>query len=351
MAGAISGRSAYEPLIRRAAGLGPRRGAPDPDHYEKAYAHCDVLVIGAGPAGLVAALAAGRAGARVILCEEDFRLGGRLLSERYTIDGKPGVEWAAGIEAELATLPDVRIMRRTAVTGVFDHGQYAAIERVNDHVAVPPDHQPRQRYWKIVAKRAVLAAGALERPIAFGNNDRPGVMLAGAAAHLHQPLRGRAPESASSSSPTMTMDGAPPPTRIAVGLEVAAVIDSRADAAGRIRPPRRQHPDRRAGIACSRAIARPGGRRSSRMGAPQRSRCDALAVSGGWNPAVHLTCHLGGKPVWNDALAAFVPGTLPPDMIVAGAATGAFDAWPVPQHRPRGREHDGGRMRISDRLA
>jgi NADPH-dependent 2,4-dienoyl-CoA reductase/sulfur reductase-like enzyme len=114
--------------------------------------------------------------------DEDFRLGGRLLAERYEIDGKPALEWVATAEAELASMPDVRIMRRTTVTSVYRswHNTWR-VERVNDHVAVPPEHQPRQRAWKIVAKRAVLAAGALERPIAFGNNDRPGVMLAGAA--------------------------------------------------------------------------------------------------------------------------------------------------------------------------
>src|SRR4051812_7774589 len=125
----------YEPLIRHAAGLGRAAGAEDPDHYEKAHAHCDVLVIGGGPAGLMAALAAGRAGARVILCDEDFRLGGRLLGERYLIDGKPAPEWAAATEAALAAMPEVRILRRTAVTSVFDHGQYAAVERVSDHFA------------------------------------------------------------------------------------------------------------------------------------------------------------------------------------------------------------------------
>ena len=170
----------YEPAIRRAAGLGRAAGAPDPDHYEKAHAFCDVLVIGGGPAGLAAALAAGRAGARVILCDEDFRLGGRLLAERRTVDGEPGAEWAAAAEAELAALPNVRIMRRTTVFGVYDGGTYGALERVNDHVPVPPEHEPRQRTWKIVAKRAVLAAGSIERGIVFGGNDRPGVMLAGA---------------------------------------------------------------------------------------------------------------------------------------------------------------------------
>ncbi len=179
----------YEPLIRRAAGLGRAAEADDPDHYEKAYAHCDVLVIGGGPAGLMAALAAGRAGARVILCDEDFRLGGRLLAERTEIDGMSGIEWVGKVETELASLPDVRIMRRTAVTSVFDHGQYGAVERVNDHVAVPPEHEPRQRAWKIVAKRAVLAAGAHERAIAFGNNDRARCDAGGRGTRLHQSFR------------------------------------------------------------------------------------------------------------------------------------------------------------------
>ena len=116
----------------------------------------------------------------MILCEEDFRLGGRLLAERYEIDGRPALDWVEAAEAELESLPDCRILRRTTVQGVYDGGTYAAIERVNDHVAKPPAHEPRQRLWRIVAKRAVLAAGAIERPIVFGNNDRPGVMLAGA---------------------------------------------------------------------------------------------------------------------------------------------------------------------------
>ena len=298
----------YEPLIRRAAGLGRAAGEPDPDHYEKAFAHCDVLVIGGGPAGLMAAFAAGRSGARVILVDEDFRLGGRLLAERYEIDGKGGAEWATAIEAELAAMPEVRIMRRTTVLGVYDHGQYSAVERVNDHVAVPPEHQPRQRSWKIVAKRAVLAAGALERSIAFGNNDRPGVMLAGAArAYINRyaaaPGR-RLAVFTDNDDGLRTADDAR-----AAGLDVAAVIDSRTGA----------------------RVVNVCGKRTVRAievhdadGRARTIECDALAVSGGWDPAVHLTCHLGGRPVWNGDLAAFVPGTMPPRMIVAGAASGAM---------------------------
>ncbi|MGB9365840.1 MAG: sarcosine oxidase subunit alpha family protein [Xanthobacteraceae bacterium] len=312
----------YEPLIRRAAGLGRAAGAEDPDHYEKAFAHCDVLVIGAGPAGLMAALAAGRAGARVILADEDFRLGGRLLAERTEIDSKPGVEWAAQVEAELASIPEVRVMRRTTVTSVFDHGQYTAIERVNDHVAMPPEHEPRQRHWKIVAKRAVLTAGAHERSMAFGNNDRPGVMLASA-------VRGYINRYAATPGRLIAVftnndDG----WRTAAdahtaGIEIAAVIDSRAEPPGEsstlgvraITGARVSHVHGRLTVEAIDVIEH---------GRTTKIECDALAVSGGWNPAVHLTCHLGGKPEWTEEIAAFTPGTLPPGMHVAGAANGAL---------------------------
>jgi methylglutamate dehydrogenase subunit C len=312
----------YEPLIRRAAGLGRAAGAADPDHYEKAHAHCDVLVIGGGPAGLMAALAAGRSGARVILCDEDFRFGGRLLAERYEIDGTPSVKWVGAIEAQLASLPDVRIMRRTAVTSVFDHGQYGAVERVNDHVAVPPEHEPRQRAWKIVAKRAVLAAGAHEQMIAFGNNDRPGVMLAGAArTYINRfaaaPGRRLAVFTNNDDGWRTAADAH------AAGIEVAAIIDSRAEPHAAAPPgitvlsgAQVSHVHGRSGVKAIDLI--------DAQGRTQKIECDALAVSGGWNPAVHLACHLGGKPVWNDEIAAFTPGALPPGMHVAGAANGAL---------------------------
>jgi heterotetrameric sarcosine oxidase alpha subunit len=317
----------YEPTIRRAAGLGRGAGAADPDHYEKANAFCDVLVIGGGPAGISAALAAVRSGARVILCDEDFRLGGRLLAEHCEIEGRPAIEWVTAAKTELESLPDCRIMRRTTVVGVYDGGTYAAIERVNDHVPEPPEHEPRLRLWRIVAKRAVLASGAIERPIVFGDNDRPGVMLAGAVrAYVNR--YGVAPGSravifaASDEAFRTARDLAD------AGVEVAALIDARRGGSAYAREAAKQA---KARYLDGSVIHRVRGLQSVRGvdvkrpdGSTERIDCDLLAMSGGWNPTIHLTTHLNGKPVWNEALSALLPGKLPPGMSIAGAAAGDF---------------------------
>ena len=184
----------------------------------------------AGRPGLSAALTAGRAGARVILCDEDFVLGGRLNSERREIDGDERRRTGRGRRsAELASLPEVRILRRTSVFGVYDGGIYGAIERVSDHLPVPAAHQPRQRYWKIVAKRVVLAAGAIERPIVFGGNDRPGVMMA-SAVRTYLNRFGVTPGQRVAVLFTTTDDGWNTAFDLAAaGVEVEAIVDPRAD--------------------------------------------------------------------------------------------------------------------------
>jgi sarcosine oxidase subunit alpha len=315
----------YEPLIRRAAGLGRAAEAEDPDTYEKAFAHCDVLVIGAGPAGLSAALAAGRAGARVILCDEDFRLGGRLLAERRQIGAESGAAFADAALAELASLPHVTIMPRTAVFGAYDHGVYGAVERVSDHLAEPLPHRPRQRMWRICAKRAVLAAGAIERGIVFPGNDRPGVMLAGAVrAYLN---RWGVTPGRDAVVFTTGDDGWRTVEDIrAAGGRIAAIVDTRDTVEDRLAAlVKAQGAELFTGarieatsgrLALREVTVRTSGGRTRRIG------CDLLAVANGWNPAVHLTCHHGGRPVWDDGLSAFVPGSLPPGMAVAGAAAG-----------------------------
>ena len=170
----------YEPIIRRAAGLGSASHEPDPDSYDKGFLHCDLLIIGAGPSGLISALAAGRAGAQVILADEDFEFGGRLISETFAVNDASAHHWVSATIDELKSLPNVRLMRRTTIIGAFDHGIYGAVERVSDHLAVPEAGKPRQILWRIYSKQTILAAGATERPIAFEMNDRPGIMLASA---------------------------------------------------------------------------------------------------------------------------------------------------------------------------
>jgi methylglutamate dehydrogenase subunit C len=170
----------YEPIIRKAAGLGTASKEADPDKYEKSFAHCDLLVIGSGPAGLMAALAAARTGARVIVVDESASLGGSLINEREEIDGEPGGYFACNVLMELQAFKHVKLMPRTTAFGWYDGNIFGALERVNDHVAVPSPFEARQRYWRIIAKRAILASGAEERPLVFGGNDVPGVMLASA---------------------------------------------------------------------------------------------------------------------------------------------------------------------------
>ena len=307
----------YEPIIRRAAGLGSLSLKDDPDVYDKGFLHCDLLVIGAGPAGLMAALAAGRSGADVILADEDFRMGGRLNSETFAIADQAGADWATTAVAELAAMSNVRLMPRTTVIGAFDHGIYGAVERVSDHLHIPSQGKPRQILWRIYTRKTILAAGAIERPVAFENNDRPGIMTTSA-------LRSYANRFG------VTVD-----KRVAIftnnndghrtaydlhskGVKVI-VIDVRSDA------PKSFDFEVLTNAQVVNTMGRLGLTFVEVRQADETLRmieCGALGVSGGWNPNVHMTCHQRGRPVWDDALAAFVPGDTPAGMTVAGAAQG-----------------------------
>ncbi len=287
----------YEPLIRKAAGLGTASKEVDPDTYEKSYAHCDLLVVGSGPAGLMAALTAARVGARVILADEGSALGGSLLFETEEIAGQSGYDWAQSVLAELASLPNATVMPRTTVFGWFDGNIFGALERVNDHVAVPAPFEPRQRYLRIHAKRAVLAAGAEERPLVFGGNDVPGVMLASAMRHYSN----RYAAAAGKSIAVFTNNDSAMRTvrdMQAHGVNVAAVIDTRKG--GRI-----------LNVQGGKGVA-------SVDGIP----CDAVAMSGGWSPIVNLMCHRGAKPIWNENIAAFTPPDVGAEFTAIGSAAG-----------------------------
>lgn len=308
----------YEPFIRASAGLGALSKLEDPDTYDKGFLHCDLLVIGAGPAGLSAALAAGRSGARVILADEDFTPGGRLNAETLEVDGMAGSSWAAEAITELASMDNVRIMPRTTVYGAYDHGIYGALERMTDHLA-NADGKPRQVLWRIYSKRALLTAGATERPIAFPMNDRPGVMLAGAV-RAYANRFGVAPGKRVAVF-TNNDDGWRTATDLAAkGVEITAVIDTRETDAQASIPG--------ASIVMGGRVVDTAGRKglnSITLANGQTIPTDCLAVSGGWSPNVHLTCHQRGRPGWREDIAAFVPsGDLPPGMSVAGAANGTL---------------------------
>ncbi|OHV19488.1 sarcosine oxidase subunit alpha family protein [Rhizobium sp. RMa-01] len=309
----------YEPVIRKAAGLGRASYEADPDTYEKCWAHCDLLVIGAGPAGLAAALTAGRAGARVILADEGPEFGGSLLSESRAVEGKPADALLGELLAELEGLENVRRLPRMTVFGWYDDNVFGAVERVQKHVALPDPERPVERLWRIVARQAILATGAEERPLVFGGNDIPGVMMAGAM----RSYLNRQAVAPGKSTVVFTTNDAGYRTAAdleAAGLAVAAIVDSRADAG-------KGWQGRAEVLKGARVIDAFGGQRLRGVsvestGGIRRIDADALAMSGGWSPIIHLACHRGGKPQWSDEAAAFLAPATQDGLAVAGSAVG-----------------------------
>lgn len=315
----------YEPLIRRAAGLGRASDDADPDTYEKATAFADVLVIGGGPAGLAAAQAAARTSARVILVDENAALGGRAVDDASEIAGNPAHEWVKMLEGELSRNPEVRILRRTTVFGSYDGGTYGALERVSDHLPHPAPGAPRQRLWRLVAKKVVLATGATERPIVFGGNDRPGVMLAGAV-RTYVNRYGVVPGQRVVVFTNNDYGATTASDLVRAGADVVALVDSRPEISDHVYRITNETGVR---LISNAVVTDALGKRhvtgaDIRLGDGERIElaCDLIAVSGGWNPNIQLTTHLGGKPVWNDRLHAFLPGAVPAGMSLAGAVAG-----------------------------
>src|SRR5215472_11229934 len=324
----------YDGLIARGLpGQGRLADVPDSARYDAIHHHVDVLVVGAGPAGLAAALSAARAGARVALVDEQSEAGGSLLSDTARLDSALAPDWVAAAVAELASHPDMLHLQRTTAFGSYDDGLVLALERRTDHLGpAAPGHLSRQRVWRLRARSVVVATGAHERPVVFADNDRPGVMLAGAARtflHRYGVLPGRTAVVFTTND--SAYDAALDLHR--AGVRVRAVADARPEGS-----PGRHLECERAGIPVLRGSVVTGTRglervthaliapfRGGQAAAGRAIGCDLLLVSGGWNPAVHLFSQARGQLRYDEGLGAFLPGEELDGMTVAGSAAGVFD--------------------------
>ncbi|NRH29933.1 sarcosine oxidase subunit alpha [Pseudomonas sp. MS19] len=325
----------YEKYIRKAAGLGRAPTEVDPDSYDYLNQHCDVLVVGAGPAGLAAALAAGRSGARVILADEQEEFGGSLLDTRELLDGKPAAEWAAEALAELQGMPEVTLLLRATVNGYHDHNFLTIHQRMTDHIGeVAPMGMVRQRMHRVRAKRVVLATGAHERPLVYANNDVPGNMLAGAVStyvrrYAVLPGRKLALSTNNDYAYRVVLDW------LDAGQQVVAVADARSNPRGTWVEQARARGVRI--LTGSAVVEARGSKRvdAARICAIDVAKhkvtspgevldCDLIVSSGGYSPVVHLASHLGGRPTWQADLLAFVPGEGLQKRVCAGAVKGVF---------------------------
>ncbi len=322
----------YEPVIRHAAGLGVSPTAPDADRYASRFAHVDVLVVGAGPAGLAAALAAGRAGASVMLVDETAECGGTLLSEpSVVIDGQPAWDWLAATMAELAALPNVKVLTRTTAIGYYHQNMIGLAQRVTDHLADCPADAPRERMWKVRAGAVVLAQGALEKPLVFDGNDRPGVMLAGAAQTYlnrygvkvgNRPAVVTAHDSAWFAAFDLAEAGAKPAVIVDLRDEVDPALTGRARALGIETLLGRTVTGTSGRLRVSSVRVNPV--RDGKAGAGREIACDAVLMCGGWTPCLHLFSHTKGSLAWDDALKAFLPGKKSETVEIAGAGRGLW---------------------------
>ncbi|MFW0795833.1 2Fe-2S iron-sulfur cluster-binding protein [Gordonia sp. CPCC 205515] len=318
----------FDGLVARGIpGQGRLAEIPDTAKYDATHVHTDVLIAGAGPSGLAAALTAARTGARVVLIDEQSEAGGALLGTTDTIDGRPALDWVADAVAELATYPDVLHLQRTTAFGHYDDGFVLALERRTDHLGNDaPAAISRQRVWRIRARHIIVAAGAHERPVVFSDNDRPGIMLA----HSARTFLHRYGVKVGQQAVVFTTNDSAYVAAFdlhAAGVAINAIVDARTEI-----------PQRLLDACAERGITvRPGsvvtgtrgnGRVSHALvtgtSGPPVLACDVLLVSGGWNPAVHLFSQARGQLRYDEELGAFVPGAPLDGVSVVGAANGVF---------------------------
>ena len=322
----------YEPIIRKAAGLGVASLKPDPDRYEHKYEYCDVLVAGSGPSGLASALAAAKNGARVILAEDKPRFGGSLLSDEVTIGNKKGKDWADETIIKLKSMSNVIVKNRSQVFGYYDHNMMVMFERTKDHIQNPNQFMPRQRLWYIRAKEVIVSTGSIERPLVFGNNDRPGIMLASAAKEyikVYGVLVGKKPiiftnnDSAYDVAIEFKKNGIDP-----------LVVDTRINSESSVVKEAKNlninikfsH-----GVVNSKGYLRVNSATIGKLSSDKSSYehfenvpCDCICVSGNWTPSAHLSSQSGNKLKFDEKISAFTPNRSCQNESSIGSANGSF---------------------------
>jgi len=322
----------YEPFIRKSAGFGIASTKHDKERYEHKYEYCDLLITGSGPSGLASAYAAAKNGARVILAEDKPRFGGSLLTSDVNIGNQSGKEWADNIITELKEMPNVIVKNRAQIFGYYDHNMLVMSERMNDHLPKSKKYSPKQRLWYIRAKEVVISSGSIERPLVFGNNDTPGVVLSSAAKEylkVYGVLVGKKPliftnnDSAYETAIEFKKNGIDP-----------IVLDTRSKANSEII---NEAKNLNINIKFSYVVIAAKGYKKVKsaeiakisedkkdLGKIENINCDCICVSGFWTPTIHLTSQSGNKTKFNKEIDAFVPGQSKQEETTVGSANGIF---------------------------
>ena len=322
----------YEPIIRRAAGLGVAPLKPDPDRYEHKFEYCDVLIAGSGPSGLASAISAAKNGARVILAEDKPRFGGSLLNDEVTIGNKKGKDWADEIISQLKSMPNVIVKKRSQVFGYYDHNMMVMLEKTKDHIEKPNKYTPRQRLWYIRAKEVIISTGSIERPLVFGNNDRPGIMLASAAKEYiktYGVLVGKKPIIFTNND-----------TAYELAIEFKKneinplVVDVRKNSEGfAVKEAKNLNIDIKFshGVVNTKGYLRVNSATIGKLNSDKSGYeslenlpCDCICVSGNWTPTLHLSSQSGNKLKYDEKINAFIPNQSRQNEVTIGSAKGSF---------------------------
>ncbi len=322
----------YEPIIRKAAGFGSASIKHDKERYEHKYEYCDLLIAGSGPSGLASAYAAAQNGARVILAEDKSRFGGSLLTSEVTIGNQSGKEWAEKIISELKSMPNVVVKNRSQVFGYYDHNMLVMSERVSDHLPKTDKYIPKQRLWYIRAKEVVISSGSIERPLVFGNNDAPGVMLSSAAKEylkVYGVIVGKKPiiftnnDSGYETAIEFKKNGIDP-----------IILDTRKETNSEII---KEAKELNINIKFSYVVVAAKGYKKvnsadiakisddkKNISNIENLKCDCICVSGFWTPTIHLASQSGNKTKFNEQIDAFIPSQSKQKETTLGAANGVF---------------------------